>query len=85
MDSSESTEMDSKGSESTQAAILVAVRVRPFSAEEQAQLAKPEGQQFGPTARNLASYTEPAAEPTKGGTIRRVVHAIDDHVVVFDP
>ncbi|KAJ2162501.1 tubulin-dependent ATPase kip3 [Coemansia sp. RSA 552] len=71
----------------SEAAIMVAVRVRPFSSKEKAQLAKPTGSQFGPTARNFRNFQEPeeAPPPPGGQAIRKVVHTIDDHVLVFDP
>ncbi|KAJ2341183.1 tubulin-dependent ATPase kip3, partial [Coemansia sp. RSA 2618] len=72
----------------SEAAILVAVRVRPFSSKEQQLLAKPPQSHFGPTARNFINYTEPTPaeeQVPKGAEIRKVVHTIDDHVLVFDP
>ncbi|KAJ2004183.1 tubulin-dependent ATPase kip3 [Coemansia thaxteri] len=73
---------------SSEAAILVAVRVRPFSSKELALIAKPSTSQFGLTARNFMNYEEPVQEPVSANgskAIRKVVHAIDDHVLVFDP
>ncbi|KAJ2533159.1 tubulin-dependent ATPase kip3 [Coemansia sp. RSA 1937] len=70
---------------SSEAAIMVAVRVRPFSSKEQEMLAKPPTSQFGPTARNFMNYSEPADDAPKGAVIRKVVHTIDEHVLVFDP
>ncbi|KAJ2780916.1 tubulin-dependent ATPase kip3 [Coemansia interrupta] len=70
---------------SSEAAIMVAVRVRPFSAQERAQLPlPPQPTHFGPTARNLSNY-EDAPAPSSQPTLRKVVHTIDDHVLVFDP
>ncbi|KAJ2722987.1 tubulin-dependent ATPase kip3 [Coemansia sp. Benny D115] len=72
---------------SSEAAILVAVRVRPFNKKEEALLARPTQSQFGPTARNFMNYddTPDESQRPKGETIRKVVHTIDDHVLVFDP
>ncbi|KAJ2711190.1 tubulin-dependent ATPase kip3 [Coemansia spiralis] len=71
---------------SSEAAIMVAIRVRPFSSKELAMLPAAPGSQFGPTARNFMNYSEPADErPQSKPTIRKVVHTIDDHVLVFDP
>ncbi|KAJ1722503.1 tubulin-dependent ATPase kip3 [Coemansia erecta] len=71
---------------SSEAAILVAVRVRPFSAQERAQLPRPpQPTHFGPTARNLANYEDTTAPSSQQPTLRKVVHTIDDHVLVFDP
>ncbi|KAJ1729171.1 tubulin-dependent ATPase kip3, partial [Coemansia biformis] len=71
---------------SSEAAIMVAVRVRPFSSKEKAMLPIEPGSQFGPTARNFMNYSEPTEErPASRPTIRKVVHTIDDHVLVFDP
>ncbi|KAJ2904491.1 hypothetical protein GGI21_004283, partial [Coemansia aciculifera] len=67
---------------SSEAAILVAVRVRPFSDKELALLAKPSNSQFGPTARNFMTYEEAPQEPPNSKAIRKVVHTIDDHVLV---
>ncbi|KAJ1848110.1 tubulin-dependent ATPase kip3, partial [Coemansia sp. RSA 2703] len=73
------------GKGSSEAAILVAVRVRPFSAQERAQLPRPpQPTHFGPTARNLSTY-EDTETPASAPTLRKVVHTIDDHVLVFDP
>ncbi|KAJ2616611.1 tubulin-dependent ATPase kip3 [Coemansia sp. RSA 1365] len=70
---------------SSEAAILVAVRVRPFSSKEQSMLPKQMNSQFGLTARNFMNYTEPSEAPKNEPTLRKVVHTIDDHVLVFDP
>ncbi|KAJ2802172.1 tubulin-dependent ATPase kip3 [Coemansia guatemalensis] len=70
---------------SSEAAILVAVRVRPFSSKEQSMLPKQMNSQFGLTARNFMNYTEPSDTPQNTPTLRKVVHTIDDHVLVFDP
>ncbi|KAJ2806700.1 tubulin-dependent ATPase kip3 [Coemansia helicoidea] len=71
---------------SSEAAIMVAVRVRPFSSKELSMLPAEPGSQFGPTARNFMNYNEAADErPQSKATIRKVVHTIDDHVLVFDP
>ncbi|KAJ2030861.1 tubulin-dependent ATPase kip3 [Coemansia sp. S610] len=70
---------------SSEAAILVAVRVRPFSSKELSLLAKPSTSQFTPTARNFMNYEDAPQEPPNSKAIRKVVHTIDDHVLVFDP
>ncbi|KAJ2501414.1 tubulin-dependent ATPase kip3 [Coemansia sp. RSA 1972] len=76
---------EAKPNGSSEAAIMVAVRVRPFSSKEQEMLAKPSTSQFGPTARNFMNYSEPVDDAPKGAVIRKVVHTIDEHVLVFDP
>ncbi|KAJ2088724.1 tubulin-dependent ATPase kip3 [Coemansia sp. RSA 986] len=71
---------------SSETAIMVAVRVRPFSDDEKALLPRQMNTQFGPTARNFTNYEEPEEAPVAGGKVfRKVVHTIDDHVLVFDP
>ncbi|KAJ2079559.1 tubulin-dependent ATPase kip3 [Coemansia sp. RSA 988] len=70
---------------SSEAAILVAVRVRPFSSKEKSMLPKQMNSQFGLTARNFMNYTDPSDTPQNTPTLRKVVHTIDDHVLVFDP
>ncbi|KAJ2811449.1 tubulin-dependent ATPase kip3 [Coemansia furcata] len=70
---------------SSEAAILVAVRVRPFSSKELSLLARPSNSQFTPTARNFMNYEEAPPEVPNSKSIRKVVHTIDDHVLVFDP
>ncbi|KAJ2781837.1 tubulin-dependent ATPase kip3 [Coemansia javaensis] len=74
---------------------MVAVRVRPFSDKERALLPPPPGTPFGLTARNLLNYAagdeqedNDEGERARAGrkaTIRKVVHPIDGHVLVFDP
>ncbi|KAJ2520677.1 tubulin-dependent ATPase kip3 [Coemansia sp. RSA 1939] len=70
-------------------AIMVAVRVRPFSEKEKAQLPRETSRQFVPTARNFINCEDEMEEDEEGGaparTLRKVVHTIDDHVLVFDP
>ncbi|KAJ1931721.1 tubulin-dependent ATPase kip3, partial [Kickxella alabastrina] len=72
---------------SSEAAILVAVRVRPFNNKEKTHLARPTSSQFGPTARNFMNYDDTQDQQHQPGsqTIRKVVHTIDDHILVFDP
>ncbi|KAJ2756097.1 tubulin-dependent ATPase kip3 [Coemansia pectinata] len=70
---------------SSEAAILVAVRVRPFSSKELSLLSRPSTSQFTPTARNFMNYEEAPQEVPNSKAIRKVVHTIDDHVLVFDP
>ncbi|KAJ1938784.1 tubulin-dependent ATPase kip3, partial [Linderina pennispora] len=78
-----STETVAQTQAATEAAILVAVRIRPFSAKEEAQLEQPDERQYVPTASNFMHYAEAAR--SSGKTLRKVVHAIDEHVLVFDP
>ncbi|KAJ2553724.1 tubulin-dependent ATPase kip3 [Coemansia sp. RSA 1933] len=70
---------------SAETAIMVAVRVRPFSDSEKAQLPRQMNTQFGPTARNFVTYEEVEETPVTSKSFRKVVHTIDDHVLVFDP
>ncbi|KAJ2640887.1 hypothetical protein GGH99_009018, partial [Coemansia sp. RSA 1285] len=67
-------------------AIMVAVRVRPFSEKEKAQLPRETSRQFVPTARNFINCEDEMEEDEEGGaparTLRKVVHTIDDHVLV---
>ncbi|KAJ1829416.1 tubulin-dependent ATPase kip3 [Coemansia sp. RSA 2599] len=72
---------------SNEAAILVAVRVRPFNSKEKALLPRVPSMHIGPTARNLLNYddSQDQTKPTGSQVIRKVVHPIDDHVLVFDP
>ncbi|KAJ2700793.1 tubulin-dependent ATPase kip3 [Coemansia sp. IMI 203386] len=75
---------------SSEAAILVAVRVRPFNNKEKALLPRVPSMHIGPTARNFMNYNDEnnnQDHPPVSGTqtIRKVVHPIDDHVLVFDP
>ncbi|KAJ2854226.1 tubulin-dependent ATPase kip3 [Coemansia erecta] len=77
---------------SSEAAILVAVRVRPFNSKEKALLPRVPSMHIGPTARNFMNYDDSSdqqqqqqQQPTGTQVIRKVVHPIDDHVLVFDP
>ncbi|KAI0221548.1 tubulin-dependent ATPase kip3, partial [Massospora cicadina] len=61
--------------------ILVAVRVRPFSLAEQDMLNQ--------TQKNPFSFASPASlsKPvtSKKGQLKKIVYALDDHVIAFDP
>ncbi|ORX95164.1 kinesin-domain-containing protein [Basidiobolus meristosporus CBS 931.73] len=67
-------------SDSSESAILVAVRVRPFNEREIALLPPSNNHRFPFATAFQTSNEQP---PSK--YVRKVVHVIDDHVVVFDP
>lgn len=68
--------------------ITVAVRVRPFTAQEQAMLVEPdddmslfsEGSFSQKPRKNLAS-----ASPKAPGAIRQILDVVDDKMLIFDP
>ncbi|KAG0240891.1 hypothetical protein BGW41_006547 [Actinomortierella wolfii] len=77
-------------------AILVAVRVRPFNEKERAHLAQAPTGRFnfsteGSLSANYHAYVEPPSlssigkQGSKSPVIRKVVNALDERVLVFDP
>ncbi|KAF9384892.1 kinesin-like protein Klp5 [Podila verticillata] len=76
----------------SESAILVAVRVRPFSPSEQARLPAVPTNKFNFTADASlsgpgSSYDghSPASHSSSNGAIRKVVDVLDERVLVFDP
>ncbi|KAJ1676272.1 tubulin-dependent ATPase kip3, partial [Spiromyces aspiralis] len=78
---------------SSQAAILVAVRVRPFSGKELNMMPPSYRKRYAPVravgsqadADEDTALAQAGTAPQPKEFLRKVVHAIDDHVLVFDP
>ncbi|KAJ9048047.1 tubulin-dependent ATPase kip3 [Entomophthora muscae] len=66
---------------SSLSSIMVAVRVRPFSPEEQKALN--ESSSIHSSFSSTASFSKPLT--SKKGTLKKIVYALDDHVIAFDP
>ncbi|OBA22139.1 kinesin-domain-containing protein [Metschnikowia bicuspidata var. bicuspidata NRRL YB-4993] len=73
---------------SRQSSIGVAVRVRPFTAEEARRLeAEPRTPVFSGAGGLLDTAANPAAGPGRPvpGALRKIVSVVDDRMLVFDP
>src|SRR5262245_39898760 len=73
---------------SQESAILVTVRVRPLNSRELAMMPQEKQNKFsfmGQVFSQLNSSTVGVDSNSSSGCLRKVVHAIDDHVLVFDP
>ncbi|KAJ1919831.1 tubulin-dependent ATPase kip3 [Mycoemilia scoparia] len=82
-------DINNAGSGFTQAAIMVAVRVRPFSQKELNMMPQYNKERLMPINATMLRNGEPEApqetRPHPRNIIRKIVHPIDDHVLVFDP
>lgn len=78
-----------------ESSISVAVRVRPFTANEETKLVKPDTEQFfvgdGSLASNNSNENSGAQPNAKKSTlfnprgIRKIVNVVDDKMLIFDP
>ncbi|AAS53120.1 AER441Cp [Eremothecium gossypii ATCC 10895] len=88
----------SSESETQKSSILVAVRVRPFTAEEQTHLIDSSGTEantsycFGDSNLKIPGAHVPTSTPTRGRTgrympqgLRKIVDCVDDKMLIFDP
>lgn len=66
---------------SSLSSIMVAVRVRPFSEDEKKVLN--ENTSCNSTFSSTASFSKPVG--SKKGCLKKIVYALDDHVIAFDP
>ncbi|KAJ1649802.1 tubulin-dependent ATPase kip3 [Dispira simplex] len=67
----------------TESAILVTVRVRPFNDKEKAHMAPPTPNRF--TIGNNITTNTPTTTWGNNKPMRKVVHVVDDRILVFDP
>ncbi|PVV00824.1 hypothetical protein BB560_004780 [Smittium megazygosporum] len=86
----ETSEVCKNNHDSEQSSLLVAVRVRPFSAKELKNLTPSELERYGYTLPSSDSDTETETDQTQKsewgkGPIWKSIQVLDKHVLVFDP